>query len=188
MAWNLPEGTRVLLDACCLINFLATGRLEDILRTLPCEFATSRFIVTNEVLSLKSSPVPGVPTKRESISSERLERLDCLTILEAASEDEVAEAAWLAKELDGGEASIYALAVTRGGAVATDDVRALRVLRRLAPEVPTVQTPELLYEWAHLARLSNDEIGKALWAVKQRAHFHPRRDAPQFDWWSRHLL
>lgn len=188
MAWHLPEGARVLLDACCLINLLATGRLEDILRTLPCDFATSRFIATNEVLSLRSSPAPGAPVEREYIPSERLECSDCLVILDASDQEEIAEVVRFEEELDRGEASICALAVIRGGVVATDDAKALRVLKRLAPRVPTVQTPELLHEWARLARLSNDEIGKALRDVRQRACFYPGRNAPRFDWWGRFFL
>ena len=187
MVWNQP-GARVLLDACCLINLLATDRLEEILRALPCELATSRFIVTNEVLSLRSSPISGAPEERELISSERLERSDCLTILEASGQEEIAQVARFGEELDDGEASICALAVTRGGAVATDDAKALRVLQRLAPGVSTVQTPELLFEWARISRPSHDQIGKMLRAVRHRARFHPRRDAPRFEWWNGFFL
>jgi|SRR5215213_637896 len=185
MAWNLPEGSRVLLDACCLINLLATDRLEEILRTLPCQFATSRLIVTNEVFSLARPTDPGAPLKREMISSERLERIEGLTIVETATEEEQAEFVRFAAEMGDGEASVCALAVTRGGAVATDDRRALRELSRMAPGVLTVQTPELLYEWARLSRAHNREISRILLAVQQRARFYPRRDAPRFDWWNR---
>jgi hypothetical protein len=182
MAWNQP-GVRVLLDACCLINLLATDHLEEILRTLPCEFATSRFIVTNEVISLRSSLLPGGPDEREIIASERLERTGCLAILDAAGPEETAQVARFGEELDDGEASICALAVIRGGVVATDDAKALRVLQRLAPDTSTVQTPELLFEWARITRPSSDQIAQMLEAVRHRARFHPRRNAPRFAWW-----
>lgn len=85
--------------------------------------------------------------------------------------------------MDEGEASVCALAVIHGGAVATDDRGALRMLGRIAPRVPTLQTPELLYEWAGLSRASKDEIAGMLRLVQQRARFYPSRKAPRFEWW-----
>jgi hypothetical protein len=188
MVWNLPEGSRVLLDACCLINLLATECLEEILRALPHEFATSRFVAAHEVLSLSSGLDFGGPLERELISSKRLEHTGCLTILETSTEEERAVIARLNEEMGDGEATVCALAVTRGGAVATDDRKALRGMSRLAPEVPTLQTPELLFEWARISRASNDQVGKILRAVRQRARFYPHRNAPRFEWWERFSL
>lgn len=79
---------------------------------------------------------------------------------------------------------ICAVAVHRGAVVATDDRKALRVLGREAPQVPTLQTPELLYEWARLAKPPKRHIADALHAVRDRARFYPRRDAPRSEWWA----
>jgi hypothetical protein len=155
----------VLLDACCLINLLATGRLEEILAVLPYRFATSRLVALQEVLSC---PAGG---------------LEALTLLDFVSAEEAADFVRFSVELDEGEASICAFAVQRKAIVATDDRKALRALSREVPRVPTLQTPELLYEWTQAAKPSRADILDALRAVQDRGRFFPRRDAPRFEWW-----
>lgn len=161
----IGETSLVLLDACCLINLLATGRCEEILDRLPYRFATSRLVADREVLSLP------------------LEPMESLALLDLAAEDEIAGFVRFAEELDDGEASVCALAVARGGTVATDDRKALRVLGRVAPSIASLQTPEILHAWAHLTRATEREIKEALHAVRRRGRFHPHREAPRFECW-----
>jgi len=182
----LPAGSLLLLDACCVINLFATGRCEEILRRLPYAFATSRLIAKTEILSLAAGR-PSAPSKREVIPSARLEDSDDIAVLDLRGQEEVARFVRFADYLDRGEASVCTLAVTRGGVVATDDRKTLSFLRRMTPQVPTIQTPEILWEWAGLSRVSDAEIGVVLRAVRDRARFLPRRNAPHFDWWERFL-
>jgi hypothetical protein len=184
MPRDLVEGSLLLLDACCLINLFATGRSEEILHGLPYDFATSRLVAEREVLSIAHPAGPDAPMEREVISPHRLEGSEDLAILDLSTEEEMAQFIGLAANLDDGEASVCALAKVRGGAVATDDRKALRLLGRTAPPIATVQTPEILWEWARRSRAPEDEIRNLLRAVQQRARFFPRRDAPLFDWWN----
>jgi hypothetical protein len=177
------EGSLFLLDACCLINLFATGRIEEILRCLPWRFATSQLVATREVLAIRRSAGTGDPLEREVISLAPLERSGSLTLFDLSTDEEKTEFLRFAMDLDDGEASVCALAVTRGGGIATDDRKALRILDQATPQVSTVQTPEILYEWAHLSQAREGEIGDVLRAVRDRARFYPRRDAPRFDWW-----
>jgi predicted nucleic acid-binding protein len=157
----------VLFDACCLINLLATGRAEEILTSLPHRCATSRLVAVEEVLSIAGAG--------ESAS---------LAWIDLTSDEEKEDFVRFSTWLDPGEASICALAIHHEAVVATDDRKALRVLRREAPQVPILQTPELFYEWAHFAKPPDREVMEALEAVRARARFYPRRDAPRFDWWA----
>jgi hypothetical protein len=161
-----PEAGLVLLDACCLINLYATGRIDEILEALPDRFATSHYVATREVLSFAAAPARN------------------LEILEIATDGELADLIRFAAALDDGEASICALAAHRQARVATDDRKTLRLLGRHDPPVPTLQTPELLFAWAELAKPPRPELVAALTAVETRARFIPRRDAPCFGWWS----
>jgi hypothetical protein len=177
------EGPLVLLDACCLINLLASGRCEQVLGRLPYRFATSRLVATQEILTLAQADEADGPLVREAISPARLESMEELALLDLATADEIAGFVRFAAELDDGEASVCALAIVREGTVATDDRKALRVLGRVAPGVPSLQTPEILHAWAHLSRATEREIAETLLAVRRRGRFHPHRDAPRFDWW-----
>jgi hypothetical protein len=179
----LPEAGLLLLDACCLLNLCATGRTQEIVACLPYRCATSRFVATREILSLVLGGEGDEPPQREVISPNWLESIENLGILDLQSDEEISQFVRFAMELDDGEASVCALALTRGGGVATDDRKALRILAHAAPSVPTLQTPELLHEWAQRLKVPENEISAALHRVQRRGRFYPRRDAPKFDWW-----
>jgi predicted nucleic acid-binding protein len=183
MSGHTAEQPLLLLDACCLINLLATGRLEEILGTLPYRMATSRLVATEEVLSIGINDDLEAPLEREIVSMARLESSGSLSILELTTEAEKAGFVHFAAGLDDGEASICALAVCRKAIVATDDRKALRLLSREVPAIPVLQTSELLYQWAYLTGASPNLILSVLRAVRTRARFYPRRDAPRCEWW-----
>lgn len=181
---SFPERPLILLDACCLINLFATERIEEILPALPYRFATSRFVATQEVLSIVRSTEADGPLDREIIEPHKLEDLENLSLLDLTSQEEMADFVRFAADLDDGEASVCALAISRKGRVATDDRKTLRLLSRTVPEVVTVQTSALLYEWAHLCKIPEVTVGEVLRLVRQRARFYPPRDAPYFEWWA----
>lgn len=185
MPLNRPNRQLLLLDACCLINLVATDQIQKILWALPYDCATSRLVVTTEVISVSRSVATSTAMERETLAPSYLENLEALRILDFSSEEDLAGFIQFAAEIDDGEASVCALAVAHGGAVATDDRKTLRLLERKHPQVAVVQTPELLYEWAELEGLRDQEIGKVLRSVYQGGRFYPRRDAPRFDWWER---
>lgn len=181
MPKNSLEGPLLVLDACCLINLLASGLGEEILSALPYRCATSRLVAVTEVLSIAITDQMDGHLEREIIPIARLETSEVLSLLELNGAEEAADFVRLAAQLDDGEASVCALAISRKAIVATDDRKALRILSQLG--IPTLQTSELIYEWAQRATVSRKEITDVLQAVRSRARFDPRRGAPRFDWW-----
>lgn len=175
----------LLLDACCLINLLAAGKIEEILRILPFRFATSRLVAEKEVLAIARDSEDGRPIEREIIYPSMVKELEGLDLLELSTEEEMGDFVRFAMEMDDGEASVCALAIAHRGRLATDDRKALRVFHREVPQALSLQTPELLYEWARLSKATDAEVKRILIAVRRRARFYPRRDAPKSDWWSR---
>jgi hypothetical protein len=113
--------------------------------------------------------------------------MENLAVLDLVMDAEKADFIRFTAEIDDGEASVCALAVAHQGGVATDDRRALRVLGQMSPRVPTMQTPELLHAWARVARAPERTVRDVLRAVRLRARFYPRRDAPRFEWWERYF-
>jgi hypothetical protein len=188
MSNRAPEGHLLLLNACCLINLLATGRMEEILNVLPFRFATSRLIATKEVLTIARDEDGDARIEREVVPGKALENSGSLTLLDLGTDQELADFVRFAADLDDGEASVCALALAHGGGVATDDRKALGFLRREASPVLTVQTTELLHDWAHLSKVSESEVADVLRSIEQRARFRPRRGAPRFEWWSSRRL
>lgn len=181
MPTSVRGDSLVLLDACVLINLLATNRFEEILGELSYRFATSRLIVEREVMSLVEISGTGSSDDRVVIPPARLKNTKDLLVLELSTDEELTDFIGFASELDDGEASVGALAIHRGGVVATDDRKALRLLSHRAP---VLQTPEILWEWADRSAATRKEVAEVLQLVRRRARFHPRWDAPRFDWWS----
>ncbi len=182
MSAKPAEGTLLLLDACCIINLYATGQIEEIFRHLPYRLAASRLVVEREVLTVRRAMDAAGNPDREPVSLTTLESSGLLAIMDISSYEEKAEFAGFAAELDDGEASVCALAVIHGGAVATDDRKALRILSSRG--MPALQTPELLFEWARRAQVPRAQVGEVLRTVRDLARFYPRRAAPHFLWWN----
>jgi predicted nucleic acid-binding protein len=176
------EGSLLFLDACCLLNLFATGRIEEILKLLPYRCATSRFIAEEEVLAIRRTT--GTGGLLEVVSTSELEASGRLAVFEMVTVEEQRELARLGDDLDDGEASVCALAVAHQGGVATDDRKALRMLGAMSPQVPTLQTPDILFAWARLSKAPKVEVGTVLRAIRERGSFYPRKDSPHFDWWS----
>jgi predicted nucleic acid-binding protein len=166
----------LLLDACCLINLAATGLLDEILLRLPYACATSDLVISTEVLSVLSAD----GLEREPINASALSGLSIFSL----SDEELVSFLEFAMDLDDGEASVCALAQSRGGTVATDDRKAIRILGGASPAIPILQTPDLLYEWQKISGSSHRELCEIVRAIEQRARFRPRRDHRLFSWWS----
>jgi predicted nucleic acid-binding protein len=178
------DGDLVLLDACCLINLFATGRVEEILDSLPHRFAVARYVVEEEVLEIagEEERVSLHPLLAELVGKGVLEKLDI------ESEEEEAELVRFAAELDDGEAHTCALAIVRRALVATDDKKAIRVFRSAweghgREEEPVLRTSEPLFTWARARELEEPVIGRIVRAIARRASFFPPRNDPHFERW-----
>lgn len=187
------RGDLVFLDACCLINLFATGRAEEILKALPYRFAVAGYVVEEEVLEIdaeegtevsasESGRVPLHPLLADLVGKGVLEKLDI------TSKQEEAELVRFAAELDDGEAHTCALATVRAARVATDDKKAIRVLRsawegQAQEEEPVLRTSELLFSWARGHGLGEPELGRIIRAIARRASFFPPKNDPHFKRW-----
>lgn len=168
----------VLLDACCIINLLATERIEEVLAALPHRFFVARYVVEREVLRIEASPGSVV----EPPSLETLAERGVLGIEEPSTELELRQLVRFAAVLDDGEAHTCALAIARQGIVATDDAKALRLLATEA--VATMRTSELVQRWAETLKPPPETIRQVVRRVRERARFVPPRNDPGFAWWT----
>jgi hypothetical protein len=182
----IPEGQLFLLDACCLINLLTTERAGEILEALPYRWAVPRLVAEKEVLRFSLTSMSHEELQRP-ISVAEIRAETGIEIFDIESPNESAELRYFGEFLDQGEANACALAIGRHGGVATDDKKALALLARSAPEVPTLQSPEILFEAFSGDRWTDLEVRRMLRAIRDRVNFIPRRGAPHFDWWTKLL-
>lgn len=190
-----PQGGLVLLDACCLINLFASGSAEEILRALPYRWAVARYVLEEEILEIEAEDdAPDEPTATDvgrlplRPTLVGLIERGVLAKLELGSREEEAELVRFAAELDDGEAHTCALAITRQGRVATDDKKAIRVLRAAWSERghdgdPVLRTSDLLFSWANARQIARRDLVRIVRAIARRASYFPPKTDPRFERW-----
>lgn len=180
-------GGLVFLDACCLINLFATGRAEEILRTLPYDFAVARYVAEEEILEIepagRGTPGEG-PRARESLrpSIQSLTSIGILQEIDVESSTEIEALIHFASRLDDGEAHTLALALTRDARLATDDKKALRVFQQHSPS-PCLRTTDLLFQWAGLQEIQAPDLAQIIRSITRRACFLPPKSDSYFERW-----
>lgn len=191
----------VALDACCLINLCAAGRMlcpssSSTARTQrgakahkstqrSSGFGLSLHVpakVTGEVLYIMQTDdedqtnLVACPIDLQPYLAAGL-----LAPCDLETHEEIELFVQMAAQLGDGEAACFALAAKRGWALATDDRRA----RRLAAEsgLTVITTPELVKLWAENTHASDEEIGTVLQNIQRFAYFTPRPNSPEYAWW-----
>lgn len=187
-----PGKGLVFLDACCLINLLGGGHAEEMLVALPYRFAVARYVAEVEVLEVGSEPVAERATSSQGTVSLQpsiagLVERGVLKRVDIGSVTEQRDLVRFAMQLDDGEAHTCALALHRGARVATDDRKAIRVLRSVwkersqALDVP--RTSELLFSWAQEQGVSEPQLARIIRAIARRASFFPPHEDPHCERW-----
>jgi hypothetical protein len=176
---------RLILDACCVINLYASVQMGPILRAWPVAVVVADYVRDEEALMVREGPegsgLPAEPIDLRPLVADGA--IEVASLRDAEVETFVTLAAAFG---DDGEAATAALAVHRGWALATDDRRAINVLRRVAPQMRLVSTPELIQHWAEEAAVSSDVLRTVLINVRTRARYEPHARHPLRDWWHAH--
>lgn len=154
----------LFVDACCILNILATGRARELVAELGFRTCFVADAVVDETLYLED----------RAIDFEELAAVG-LTVTTALTQEEKQLYVELSAALDDGEAMTCALAVCRAGLVATDDRKAIRVLSQLAPDVPTLTTPGLMKRWSEEGGIEPEILGELLNRIQTIANFVPGR-------------
>ena len=174
----------VALDACCLINLLAAGRILDPAFRGPALGLTLHVPqkAVEETLYLLKPDADGasVLVKAEidlgpCFAAGLVHR--CAIEGPAESDLFVRLAVWL----DDGEAECLAIARQRGWLMATDDRPARRLARDLGVDV--LSTAEVVKRWAERTGAADELIRQVLGNIETYARFTPRRNSPEYSWW-----
>jgi predicted nucleic acid-binding protein len=170
-----------IIDACCLINLYATGTEDSIFRACGGFWLPAQ--VQNEALRIRRFD-EDTPTR---LVSQNIDLGDAIAAgliqtCQLEGQDEVGGFVRFAMELDDGEASCLAIAMSRGWTVATDDRKA----RRMASEngIALTSTPELIQRWVDAASPSEATVADVLKKIELFAKFRPRRNDPLHGWWT----
>lgn len=171
----------VILDACVLINLLASGEFDGITDSANREFALcskvreeSMFLRPDDAGTLVLEPI----ALDEHVDSGRLR------ILFIEGDEEETLYVNYAANLDDGEAMSMALAESRGFVLATDDRKARRLFADvLGASSHLLSTAELLRDWADTHSVPPERVKSALHRIMNRARYTPNQNDSNFLWW-----
>ena len=171
-----------ILDACVLINLLATGRAEDILSESGYQFGICP-VVKNESIYLRARDLNAPP---EEVKLDAHLKSNRLTVFELSNDEEKELYVDYATQLDDGEAMSMALAYSRGINMASDDRKARRLFtEEIGDPKRLLSTPQILKEWSEKAGMNAANMKRVLMDVSRRGRFFPNPDDAHFEWWSK---
>jgi predicted nucleic acid-binding protein len=173
----------IILDASCLLNLYASGKLREITATLPQPFVVAEYAVQQEALYIRRRALEEEPEGREPVDIGSLVAAGLIQVITLNSEAEATTFIDLASEMDDGEAMTCALAMHRRCDVATDDRKARRVLSGHAPHIPIISTLAILKQWAEIAGITKAELKATLLNIWSGANYYPGEREPLYAWW-----
>lgn len=168
-----------ILDACVLINLLASNETEGILRAA----ARESFICTaveGESIYLRTDDA-SAPIERIDIRP--LIDAELLTICGVEDDAEVELYVDYASVLSDGEAMSLAIALSRNLVLVTDEKKARRLFLEAAEEpMRLASTSSLMRNWAK-ENISATRIKEALSNIERRSRYQPPPTDENYQWW-----
>jgi hypothetical protein len=174
-----------ILDACVLINLLATGRAQDIMSESGYQFGICS-VVKNESIYLRATDSSAPP---EQVKLDPYVESSRLTVYELSGDAEKELYVDYAAELDDGEAMSLALVCSRGFSMASDDRKARRLFMEEIPDLKRLlSTSQILKDWSEKIGLDPTELRQVLIEVSRRGRFFPNSGDAHFAWWSKAMV
>lgn len=170
-----------ILDACVLINLLASGEVEGILRAAARDSLICT-AVESESIYLRTDD-PKTPLEHIELSPLISSGLLAVCGIEGSKEAELYVD--YASVLDDGEAMSLAIAVSRALVLATDERKACRLFTEaVSDNTRLTSTSELLRRWAEAEGIPADRLKTALLQIEKRARYQPPASDANYQWWA----
>lgn len=173
--------SHLVIDACCMLNFCASGELLSILKSVQAQSTITAVVQQEELLTLKKID------HQINSSAEQLETAISEGVIEIVDfESDAEEAAFInyvAELGDDGESATGAIAVNRNWAIATDDKAAIKFFQNEAPNIQILSTPEIIKNWAESKAIPKSELRLILDNIAIKARYVPARNNLLKGWW-----
>ena len=174
----------LVLDASCLLNLYATGRLGEIVLAFGRQVEVTDYVLEREAIYTWQADSTGAHEQAVPVDLTLLVEEGLIRVVRLENPEEQETFVALAALVDDGEAATAALALHRGCAVATDDRKARRVFGEFMPDVPLVSTLDLMKQWIDESQVPRDELQAAMDAMRDSASYVPGSRDPLFEWWA----
>ncbi len=173
--------SHVILDACCVLNFCASGHFLAILQSIHTPVVVSEVVKQKELITLQRLEDE---ENEGAIQFETAIAQGLLSVVDFESELEEETFVNYVFELgDDGESATGAIAVHREWAIATDDKKAISFFQKEAPNLQVLSTVEIIKSWVELEHLTTSETRTVLGNIRIRGRYMPHRNHPLLHWW-----
>ncbi|MFB2893046.1 hypothetical protein ACE1CI_09050 [Aerosakkonemataceae cyanobacterium BLCC-F50] len=177
--------SHVVLDACCILNFCASGNFIAILKAIPAQVVVTEVVKSQELLTLQRLENE---ENEGAIQFETAIEQGLLSVVDFESEAEEETFVNYAFELgDDGESATCAIAFHRGWAIATDDRKAISFFQKEAPHLQILSTLEVIKYWSEEVNLDVAELRLALDTMRIKGRYIPHRNHPLLTWWQSYI-
>jgi len=173
--------SHIVLDACCVLNFCASGHLIEIIQSVPAQVVVTEVVKERELLTLQRLVDEN---NEETNQFEAAMEKGLLAVVDFTSESEEETFVNYVFELkDDGESATCAIAVHREWAIATDDKKAISFFQREAPNIQILSTLAIVKHWSEVETISPATLRSVLTAIRTRGHYIPPPNHPLLSWW-----
>lgn len=171
------------IDACCVLNVLATRLELEIVQACDLSLLISDR-AHGEALFLHTAPDDDGVRSKEPASTERLRAAGRLEIRSLDTDPLVDAFVECAAQLRDQDASCVALAGVLGLPLMTDDAKEQRVAREVFPRIEIVSTLAVLHDAVRNLGLSDDGQLRLAADLRWRGNFAPPRKDPLSSWYA----
>lgn len=172
--------SHLILDACCVLNFCASGNFLGILKSIPAEVVVTTVVQEYELRTLQRLKEED---NQGAIQFEEAIKQGLLKVVDFESEPEEELFVNYAAILDDGESATCAIAVHRQWAIASDDKRAIAFMQKEDSHIQILSTLEIIKHWSETAGLNSSELRDVLKTIRLKGRYIPSRNDPLRSWW-----
>ncbi|HKY36950.1 MAG TPA: hypothetical protein VJN18_13485 [Polyangiaceae bacterium] len=172
----------VVIDACCMLNLLATKREVDIVGALEIHLLETEF-VSRETLFLWTEPDGDGLRHKEPASTENLRKAGLLETHQLDTEPLVDTFVFAAERVKDSDASCIALAGVLKLPLLTDDRKERRIATDMFPAIELLSTLDVLASAAPALTWNDDDLGVVASDLRWRGNFVPPRKDPRSEWY-----
>jgi hypothetical protein len=175
-----------VIDACCLIDLLASGRMEAILGASGHVWHLPDSVIAEVRFVRQHNPTLPGSFLAVPVDLSRHVKSGLLTACRPVDlQEQSLFVQYATRFRSDGEAMCLAIAQARGWVVATDDRKALRIAR--AAGISAISCPELVKTWANATKPDRADLIQVLAEIQTLARFLPGPTMPESSWWVNQL-
>jgi len=173
----------VVIDACCTLNLLATGRELDIVRSLGLLLLDTPQI-SREPMFLSTAPDEEGVRRKEARSTAALRAAGLLETRPLDTKELTDALVTCAARIKDTDASCIALAGVLKLPLITDDRKERRIATDVFPSIKLMSTLELIQAAAAASRWNDDDLVEVVYNLRWRGNFAPPKRDPREEWYS----